>query len=179
MHAWLVQAAACCARLGGRLRAHHPHPHPHPHSTLATTSRSLPSRPAPGYDEVKRQVEETVVLALSHPEASHVGRGLLSLRTASTWEAPAAGSPLAHAFPVGVGWFGAGVQFSRLCGCSRSCTARQCSPTAYPLQVYDEVAAATRGPDVQPGANRPRAVLFEGPPGTGKTTCVRWVLARL
>ena len=36
--------------------------------------------------------------------------------------------------------------------------------------VYEAIAAGTRR---RPGSNRPRAVLFEGPPGCGKTTSAR------
>lgn len=38
--------------------------------------------------------------------------------------------------------------------------------------VYEAIAAGTRR---RPGSNRPRAVLFEGPPGCGKTTSARSV----
>lgn len=39
-------------------------------------------------------------------------------------------------------------------------------------EVYEAIAAGTR---LRPGSNRPRAVLFEGPPGCGKTTSARSV----
>lgn len=39
----------------------------------------------------------------------------------------------------------------------------------YP-EIYDEIATNTR---VKYEPNRPKAVLFEGPPGTGKTTSAK------
>lgn len=44
-------------------------------------------------------------------------------------------------------------------------------PLTHP-EVYEAVAARTRK---SPASNRPRAVLFEGPPGCGKTTSARCV----
>jgi Cdc6-like AAA superfamily ATPase len=66
--------------------------------------------PAAGYEEQKQQIEDTVLLALLHPE------------------------------------------------------------------VYNDIARATRR---HYATNKPRAVLFEGPPGTGKTTSARLVPAML
>ncbi|KAK9852562.1 hypothetical protein WJX84_012167 [Apatococcus fuscideae] len=42
-------------------------------------------------------------------------------------------------------------------------------------EVYEAIAAGTR---LRPGSNRPRAVLFEGPPGCGKTTSARVIASQ-
>ncbi|KAK9840153.1 hypothetical protein WJX74_004214 [Apatococcus lobatus] len=42
-------------------------------------------------------------------------------------------------------------------------------------EVYEAIAAGTRR---RPGSNRPRAVLFEGPPGCGKTTSARVIASQ-
>ena len=39
------------------------------------------------------------------------------------------------------------------------------------MQVYEEVARGTRAREAE--STRPRAVLFEGPPGCGKTTSAK------
>ncbi len=44
-------------------------------------------------------------------------------------------------------------------------------------EIYDEVAKGTRQRD--PGSTRPRAILFQGPPGCGKTTSAKCVTERL
>lgn len=46
-------------------------------------------------------------------------------------------------------------------------------PLTHP-EVYEAVAAKTRK---SAASNRPRAVLFEGPPGCGKTSSARYALS--
>lgn len=43
-------------------------------------------------------------------------------------------------------------------------------------EVYERIARSTRAAFV---SNRPRAVLFEGPPGTGKTTSGRIIASQV
>ena len=72
---------------------------------MRSMNGELSSRLGPGYEDQKRQIEDTILLALLHPD------------------------------------------------------------------VYEGIAAGTRARPVE--SVRPRAVLFEGPPGCGKTTSAR------
>ena len=103
-----------------------------------------------GYEPQKRVIEEMLLQPLQHPEIfDSVAQGTRCGRTPPPPPPP----PRPWKFGVRI-WM------------------RNNSPSRS-AHVLTQVPFAAGACSTRPASNRPRAVLFEGPPGTGKTTSAR------